>query len=124
MKTKSKGNHRLHFEYQVNIIFDHRDNIYVAKVPDLENCHSHGETPEEALVNIREAIDLWLEVAKKKKIPIPVPMSKRKFSGKFVVRTPIKLHAILAQEAHSRGKSLNELIIDFLSQSLHFSEKA
>lgn len=121
MKTKSKNNSHLHFEYQINILFDPRDDIYVAKVPELDNCHSHGNTPEEALANVKEAIELWLEVAKKKKIPIPVPISKRKFSGKFVVRTPIKLHAILAQEAQSRGKSLNELIVDFLSQSLHYS---
>ncbi len=29
---------------------------------DLPNCHSQGETREEALTSIREAIGLWLEV--------------------------------------------------------------
>mgnify|MGYP001562794811 CR=1 FL=1 len=121
MKTKNRANNHSYFEYQINIVFDSRDEIYVARVPELENCHSHGKTPEETLTNISEAIELWLESAKKRKMQIPIPISKRKYSGKFVVRTPIKLHAILAQEAQARGKSLNELIVDFLSQSLHFS---
>ena len=31
--------------------------------PVLKGCHSCGETKEEALKNIKEAIELWLESA-------------------------------------------------------------
>lgn len=36
---------------------------YSVSVPALPGCHSEGETLEEALANIREAADLWLEVS-------------------------------------------------------------
>ena len=36
---------------------------YVAYVPALPGCVSQGETVEEVLKNIREAIELYLEVA-------------------------------------------------------------
>ncbi len=34
---------------------------YTVYVPSLPGCISEGETEEEALVNIREAIELYLE---------------------------------------------------------------
>ena len=34
---------------------------YTAYVPNLPGCVSEGETTEEALDNVREAIDLYLE---------------------------------------------------------------
>ena len=37
------------------------DGYFVAHVPSLKSCWSQGRTKEEALQNIREAIDLYLE---------------------------------------------------------------
>ena len=37
------------------------DGYFVAHVPALRSCWSQGKTREEALANIREAIDLYLE---------------------------------------------------------------
>ncbi len=34
---------------------------YHAYCPTLKGCHSYGDTFEEALVNIREAVELYLE---------------------------------------------------------------
>ena len=37
------------------------DGYFVAHYPALKNCWSQGKTREDALKNIREAIDLYLE---------------------------------------------------------------
>lgn len=37
------------------------DGYFVAHVPSLKSCWSQGKTKQEALENIREAIDLYLE---------------------------------------------------------------
>ena len=43
---------------------------YLAIVPDLPGCMSDGETPEEALRNVQEAIASWLEVEKEDKFRV------------------------------------------------------
>lgn len=37
------------------------DGYFVARVPALKGCWSQGKTKDEALENIKEAIDLYLE---------------------------------------------------------------
>lgn len=37
---------------------------FAATVPALPGCRSDGETPEEALRNVREAIDAWIAMAR------------------------------------------------------------
>jgi len=46
---------------------------YLALIPDLPGCMSDGETPEEALRNVQEAIESWIESAKEWKQDIPKP---------------------------------------------------
>ena len=39
---------------------------YAAEVPALPGCLSQGKTREEAIANVKEAIEGWLEVMKAK----------------------------------------------------------
>ena len=41
------------------------DGYFAARCPSLKSCWSQGRTREEALQNIREAIDLFLEPSPK-----------------------------------------------------------
>ena len=51
--------------------------VYVAEVPELPGCMAHGPTQDEALANIREAMDLWIETAEEFGDPIPAPKGRR-----------------------------------------------
>jgi predicted RNase H-like HicB family nuclease len=50
---------------------------FSATVPDLPGCMSDGETPEEALANVRDAISAWIEAAEELGHPVPRPSAYR-----------------------------------------------
>ncbi|HTK09105.1 MAG TPA: type II toxin-antitoxin system HicB family antitoxin [Ktedonobacteraceae bacterium] len=58
--------------YSMLIQWDDEDNIYVVSIPELK-LKTHGKTPEEAIKNVAEVIELWLEVATRDGRPIPPP---------------------------------------------------
>jgi predicted RNase H-like HicB family nuclease len=47
--------------YKVNIIIECDEFGYFAYCPELEGCQSQGDSLEEVMANIREAIELYLE---------------------------------------------------------------
>ena len=42
-----------------------------AEVPDLPGCMSDGETPQEAVDNVMDAITCWIEAAEENGRPVP-----------------------------------------------------
>lgn len=60
-------------KYEIVIYWSEEDKIYVAETPELKGCAAHGKTPSEAVVNITDAIDLWIETAKEFGDAIPEP---------------------------------------------------
>ena len=52
-------------EYDV-VIEQDENKVYVAHVPELPGCHTEGDTLEEVMENIKEAVELYLEYTKEK----------------------------------------------------------
>ena len=53
-----------------------RSNAYgcwIADVPKLKHCTTHGDSPEEALREVQVALQAWLETARERGDPIPEP---------------------------------------------------
>ncbi len=46
---------------KVNVVIEKDDDGHYAWCPELKGCQSQGATIEDALENIREAIELYLE---------------------------------------------------------------
>lgn len=49
------------------VIEQDKDCVYVGKVPELQGCLSQGDTIDELMKNMKEAIGLCLEVEHEKK---------------------------------------------------------
>ena len=53
------------------IIYPGEDGYWVAQCPSLPPCISQGKTKEEAIANIKEAIELYIEVLQEEGRVIP-----------------------------------------------------
>lgn len=63
--------------YEIIIYWSEEDAVYVAEVPELPGCMAHGDSHETALINVKEAMSLWIEVARKRGQIIPTPKGGR-----------------------------------------------
>ena len=64
-------------KHKVVIHWSTEDIVFVAEAPELPGCLAHGDTREEALASIIEAIDLWIDTARELGRPIPTPVAIR-----------------------------------------------
>ncbi len=53
------------------IIYPGEDGYWVAECPSLPGCVSQGKTKEEAIANIKEAINGYIAALKEDNLPIP-----------------------------------------------------
>ncbi len=61
--VKAQREKDLHFPV---LIEQDEDKVYIVSCPTFKGCHSYGETIEEAMENIKEAIELCLEEEQEK----------------------------------------------------------
>ncbi len=60
-------------KYKYRIFIEKDENgIYIASCPALQGCYSQGDTVDEALQNIKDAIQLHIEARQALGEPIPI----------------------------------------------------
>ena len=65
------------YRYEVIIYWSAEDGAFIAEVPELAGCVAHGSTPNQALTEAQEAIELWIETAREFGDPVPEPKGRR-----------------------------------------------
>jgi len=60
-------------DYHINIFYSDEDGGYIADIPDLDFCSAFGDTPEQALAEVEQAKQAWLDAARQSGKPIPPP---------------------------------------------------
>ena len=67
--------------YLVIVFYSVEDEVYIADIPDMKYCSAFGDTPEQALAELRIASTAWLEVAAEHRDKIPPAKRKPDFYG-------------------------------------------
>jgi len=63
-------------KYTIEIFYSDEDCGYIALAPELPGCSAFGKSEEAALKEIKVAISLWIDTAKKENRAIPKPKGK------------------------------------------------
>ena len=103
-----------HYTYRVTWSED--DGEYVGLCIELPSLSWLSESPESALMGIREVVSDIVHDMDKNKEEIPTPIANKYYSGKFLVRVPPEIHRTLAIQAAEAGVSLNRMASAKLSR--------
>ncbi len=87
---------------------------WLATAPALPGCMGDGETREEALSDVQNAIIEWQAAARELGRDVPGPSSL----GQWRQRVPRSLHEKLKIRAVQEGVSLNALVTSVLAEAL------
>lgn len=92
------------------------DGVYTATILEFPGCISEGDTPDEAVRNVDEALAGIVDVMLEDGLPIPEPLGTREYSGRVVLRIPPSLHARAVHVAEREGVSLNRLLSNAVAE--------
>jgi predicted RNase H-like HicB family nuclease len=105
----------LSLNYPYELTRDPEEGGYFATHPDLDGCAAQGETAEEAVAQLDEARELWIETRLEDGLAVPEPAPEEP-SGRVSLRMPSSLHAKLIRIADRQGVSLNLILNSILAE--------
>ena len=103
--------------YSVRLDWSADDAAYVATSPEFPGLTGVDEDAETALAELREAMEMAIDVLNEDGEPLPVPRELVEHSGQFRLRVPKSLHATLVRQANEEGVSLNSYVSMLLASA-------
>ena len=67
-------------KYETIIYWSEADNAYIAEIPELAGCMADGPTAKDALLNVEQIAQEWIETAQELGRPIPEPKGRLKYA--------------------------------------------
>lgn len=112
------------YEIKLSIIETTEGYEYVAEIPELKGCVGSGNSYDEALEEVLENKNVYLDtlIELGRKIPIP-KQKKNKFSGKLSLRLSSNLHQKVSLIADELDVSINQYIVEVLAESVGSNNK-
>lgn len=89
---------------------EQEDGNYIVYVNELPGICTDGQTINEAMNDIKEAIYAAIELYLTQGKDIPVPINKSQYKGKIAYRTSAERHYLIAKIAHQKHKSLSKIL--------------
>lgn len=107
--------------YPKHVFWSDEDEGFIALAPDLPGASAFGETEAEAVAELDQAIDAWVEAARAAGNAVPTPSRPAAASlpsGKVLVRMPKGLHQRAALCAEREDVSLNQFIVVCIAEAV------
>jgi predicted HicB family RNase H-like nuclease len=105
-------------KYSVQAQWSEEDGAFVATSPEFPRLTGVDSDPIAAIAELRDAIEMALEVLADRKEQAPEPITRREFSGQFRLRVRRSVHAALARRADLEGVSINSLVAGYVDAGL------
>ncbi len=102
-----------HYTYRAEYSPD--NDSYVGRCIEFPFLSRWAPTLQEAMASVEQAVDEEIAARLREDFDLPVPLTERQYSGKFVVRTSPALHARLAVEAAEQNVSMNQWVVQKLA---------
>ena|ERR1700690_1387720 len=91
---------------------------FLAEALDLQGCMSDGETVQEAVDNVQDAIKCWVVGALETGDLIPEPSTDNDYNGKILFRSPKRIHRKLSEMSKKEGMSVNSIMLSIIAEGL------